>query len=266
MGMVPPSSPPLSSAEASTAPPRAPSAKSPRPKPPPAASFFLTASAAASASPPSGVTTRSPVARSTSTCSSPPGSVVVEMVASVPPVSVPFSGALLEAEPGKLTAAWPPSGTRTRSPDISCCVPSTGMRTPSRTIATPGVALERVPTLPCAAAGARGVAAVVACAICTGASGVACTADAAVATVEEEGSVMAASLDKKSNATHGATCMPVRGYAGHRRIAAAKLLPAKDFLKQAQRRCRRRRRARPPCYVGALRNAVTAEAPRPTRL
>jgi hypothetical protein len=66
--------------------------------------------------------------------------LVEPMVASVPPVRTPASGALLEAEPGKITLALPSWGTITRSPGISACDPFTGICTPSRITMVPAVA------------------------------------------------------------------------------------------------------------------------------
>lgn len=104
------------------------------------------------------MTARSPEATSTFTCSRPPGSLVDVTVASVPPAKTPASGALLVAEPGNSTLAWPPSGTITRSPAISDWLPFTGMLTPSRTTVVPGVAFDSDPML----AGAEGGTAAVA--------------------------------------------------------------------------------------------------------
>ena len=110
-----------------------------------AGTLFLTIRAAASDES-SDWTTRSPSATSTVTCSMPLGRRVVEKVASEPPVSTPDNGACPPPGPGKDTAAWPPSGTTTRSPISSGAEPCTGMCWPPRMISTPGVACDRLPS------------------------------------------------------------------------------------------------------------------------
>jgi len=214
-GTAPSLPPPPPSAAASPAAPSAPSANSPSPMPLPAAVFLLTASAAASASLSGAVTSRSPEATSTFTCSRPLASLVELMVASVPPVNTPARGALLVADPGNRTLAWPSCGTITRSPAISVWLPDTGIATPSRMTTVPGVAFDSDPMPAGAAAGVAEAAAAapmgatgrtVACARITGVAAL-LSAPPAIEEIVVLASAMAAS--SVVGVADGATCVPL---------------------------------------------------------